>query len=155
MMSFDVDRYLARLGVAARRAPTLAALTELQGAHLERVPFENLHVFHRVGVRTDVEWSYGKIVEQRRGGWCFELNGCFGELLHVDGSRHRWLGGEAYHHLIVVLDDATRRILYAQLVEHESTATTGSPGQRAPGPGYPRRGRGQPLSARALHPHLQ
>src|SRR5262245_18910123 len=80
-MSFDVDRYLARLGVAGRCDPTLTALTDLQLAHLERVPFENLHVFHRIGVRTDVGWSYGKIVEQHRGGWCFELNGCFAELL--------------------------------------------------------------------------
>lgn len=81
MMSFDVDRYLARLGVAGRIDPTLTALTDLQVAQLQRVPFENLHVLHRIGVRTDVEWSYAKIVEQRRGGWCFELNGCFAELL--------------------------------------------------------------------------
>ncbi len=38
-------------------------------------------MFHRIGVRVDVDWSYHKIVEQRRGGWCFELNGCFAELL--------------------------------------------------------------------------
>jgi arylamine N-acetyltransferase len=56
-------------------------LTELQAAHLVHVPFENLHVFYRVGVRVDVEWSFREIVEQRRGGWCFELNGCFAELL--------------------------------------------------------------------------
>lgn len=42
---------------------------------------------------------------------------CFGELLHLDGSRHRWLAlqGDTYQHLIVVLDDATKQILYAQL----------------------------------------
>ena len=51
------------------------------------VPFENLHVFHRVGVQTDIEWSYQKVVEQRRGGWCFELNGCFAELLRRLGFR--------------------------------------------------------------------
>src|SRR5262245_40731962 len=80
-MVFDVDRYLARIGCADRRGPSLAALTELQVAHLVGVPFENLHVFHRLGVDTSVDWSYSKIVEQRRGGWCFELNGCFAELL--------------------------------------------------------------------------
>jgi N-hydroxyarylamine O-acetyltransferase len=56
-------------------------LARLQAAHLIHVPFENLHVFHHLGVRTDVDWSYGKVVEQGRGGWCFELNGCFAELL--------------------------------------------------------------------------
>ncbi len=51
------------------------------------VPFENLHVFYRLGVRVDLGWSYAKVVEQRRGGWCFELNGCFSELLRRLGYR--------------------------------------------------------------------
>src|ERR1700678_132057 len=46
-----------------------------------------------------------------------------GMLLHIDGSRHRWLGDERWHDLIVILDDATSEIYYAQLVEEESTAT--------------------------------
>jgi transposase len=46
-----------------------------------------------------------------------------GMLLHIDGSTHRWLGGEQWHDLIVVLDDATSEIYYAQLVEQESTET--------------------------------
>lgn len=46
-----------------------------------------------------------------------------GMLLHIDGSKHRWLGGERWHDLIVILDDATSEIYYAQLVEEESTAT--------------------------------
>jgi transposase len=46
-----------------------------------------------------------------------------GMLLHIDGSRHRWLGDERWHDLIVVLDDATSEIYYAQLVEEESTPT--------------------------------
>src|SRR5207245_373477 len=44
-------------------------------------------------------------------------------MLHIDGSRHRWLGGEQWHDLIVVLDDASSEIYYAQLVEEESTVT--------------------------------
>ena len=46
-----------------------------------------------------------------------------GMMLHIDGSRHRWLGGEQWHDLIVVLDDASSEIYYAQLVEEESTVT--------------------------------
>ena len=44
---------------------------------------------------------------------------CFGELLHLDGSRHRWLTlvPEAWQTLLVVVDDATKRVLSAQLVE--------------------------------------
>src|SRR2546427_473944 len=46
-----------------------------------------------------------------------------GMLLHIDGSTHRWLGGEQWHDLIVVLDDASSEVYYAQLVEQESTET--------------------------------
>lgn len=52
-----------------------------------------------------------------------EPRACRGELLHLDGSRHRWLllRPEEYQHLIVVLDDATREILYARLEDGETS----------------------------------
>jgi len=46
-----------------------------------------------------------------------------GMLLHIDGSKHRWFGDERWYDLIVILDDATSEIYYAQLVEEESTRT--------------------------------
>jgi transposase len=46
-----------------------------------------------------------------------------GMLLHIDGSKHKWLNDERWHDLIVILDDATSEIYYAQLVEEESTRT--------------------------------
>ena len=46
-----------------------------------------------------------------------------GMLLHIDGSKHRWLNDERWYDLIVILDDATSEIYYAQLVEEESTRT--------------------------------
>src|SRR5579863_2737485 len=46
-----------------------------------------------------------------------------GMLLHIDGSKHRWLNDDRWHDLIVILDDATSEIYYAQLVEEESTQT--------------------------------
>jgi len=46
-----------------------------------------------------------------------------GILLHIDGSKHAWFQDDRYYDLIVVLDDATSEIYYAQLVEEESTAT--------------------------------
>jgi transposase len=49
---------------------------------------------------------------------------CFGELLHLDGSRHAWLAAhpEARQTLIAVVDDATKRLLYAQLGPSETAA---------------------------------
>src|SRR5262249_30284306 len=46
-----------------------------------------------------------------------------GMLLHIDGSQHRWFQDERQFDLIVILDDATSEIYYAQLVEQESTRT--------------------------------
>lgn len=46
-----------------------------------------------------------------------------GMLLHIDGSKHRWFTDDRYYDLIVILDDATSTIYYAQLVEEESTLT--------------------------------
>lgn len=83
-----VDPYMDRLGVdAVGRVPDLVLLTELQRSHLVAVPFENLDVYHRRPVRTDVSWSVPKITRHGRGGWCFELNGAFGWLLRQLGFR--------------------------------------------------------------------
>src|SRR6202158_3468323 len=46
-----------------------------------------------------------------------------GMLLHIDGSRHRWFQDQRWYDLLVILDDATSEIYYAQLVEEESTLT--------------------------------
>ena len=46
-----------------------------------------------------------------------------GMLLHLDGSRHRWLSDDRWYDLLVVLDDATSEVYYAQLVKEESTRT--------------------------------
>ena len=46
-----------------------------------------------------------------------------GMLLHIDGSEHRWFQDDRWYDLLVILDDATNEIYYAQLVEEESTLT--------------------------------
>jgi transposase len=52
-----------------------------------------------------------------------ELRPLPGMLLHIDGSHHQWFQDERWYDLIVILDDATSEIYYAQLVEEESTLT--------------------------------
>ena len=53
----DVDAYLSRIGLSGPLTPDLANLEGLQRAHLTAVPFENLDVFARRGVRTDDDWT--------------------------------------------------------------------------------------------------
>ncbi|MGI9614132.1 MAG: arylamine N-acetyltransferase family protein [Acidimicrobiales bacterium] len=88
----DVGRYLDRIGFGGEIALDLATLTALQRAHLTAVPFENLDVYHRLGVRTDLAWSVAKVVDRGRGGWCFEANGAFSALLDALGFPVARLG---------------------------------------------------------------
>lgn len=90
--SIDADRYLRRIGLTAKPSVDLAGLAELQDAHLRTVPFENLDVFRGKRVRVDTAWSVNKIVNENRGGWCFELNGAFAALLSSLGFEVALLG---------------------------------------------------------------
>jgi transposase len=46
-----------------------------------------------------------------------------GMLLHIDGSHHQWFSDDRWYDLLVILDDATNEVYYAQLVGDESTRT--------------------------------
>ena len=46
-----------------------------------------------------------------------------GMLLHIDGSQHQWFSDHRWYDLVVIMDDATSEVYYAQLVEEESTRT--------------------------------
>ena len=71
----DLDAYLARIGYAGPRAPTLETLQALHRAHLYSIPFENLDVVLKRPIRLDPAGLQRKIVADRRGGYCFESNG--------------------------------------------------------------------------------
>ena len=86
------DAYLDRIGISSVSDPSLQALTELQLAHLRSVPFENIDVFLGNEVATDNDWTYTKVVDRGRGGWCFELNGAFAQLLESLGYHVQRLG---------------------------------------------------------------
>ena len=71
-MAFRLDGYLARIGWSGPLDPTLATLTALLGAHMARIPFENLDVLLGRGIRIDAESVYAKLVTAGRGGYCYE-----------------------------------------------------------------------------------
>jgi N-hydroxyarylamine O-acetyltransferase len=77
----DTAAYLARIGAEAPAKLDLAALATLQRRHLLAVPFENLDIVAGVPVALDPAKLHDKVVARRRGGFCFELNGLFHELL--------------------------------------------------------------------------
>ncbi|MFE0043057.1 arylamine N-acetyltransferase family protein [Streptomyces albireticuli] len=89
----DVDAYLRRIGATRPAAPDEAALRELQLRHLRAVPFENLSIHRGEEIVLDGEALVRKIVERGRGGFCYELNGAFAELLTALGFRVTLLAG--------------------------------------------------------------
>lgn len=80
-----MDGYLARMGMARPVEPNLEGLRRLHRAHLRAVPFENSSVLWKEPIVLDPDSLVAKIVEQRRGGFCFELNGAFAWLLTALG----------------------------------------------------------------------
>ena len=71
----DVEAYLARIGYDGPRAPSARTLAALQRAHLRAVPFEALDCHLGNPVTVEPADAYRKVVGDRRGGFCFELNG--------------------------------------------------------------------------------
>ncbi|MER8185042.1 arylamine N-acetyltransferase [Kitasatospora sp. NPDC094015] len=83
----QVTAYLDRIGAPRPARPDAQALAALQSAHLLAVPFENLSIHLDEPVRLDLDLLLEKIVGRRRGGFCYELNGAFAELLRALGYR--------------------------------------------------------------------
>lgn len=81
----QVDAYLARIGMGRPVRADAAALRELQHRHLLAVPFENLSIHLGGEIVLEERALLDKVVGQRRGGFCYELNGVFAALLTALG----------------------------------------------------------------------
>lgn len=98
----NVKAYFDRIGLPMPDdlTPTSELLRKLQFAHCTTVPYENLDMMRGIPTSLEVDALYEKIVVNRRGGLCFELNGAFGALLRelgygVTDLAARYLRGEA------------------------------------------------------------
>jgi arylamine N-acetyltransferase/uncharacterized RmlC-like cupin family protein len=80
--TFDLDAYLARIGLSGR-----PALAEMHRAHVAAIPFENLDPLRGVPVSLRPADPERKLVSERRGGYCFEHNLLFGAALRALGAE--------------------------------------------------------------------
>lgn len=87
-MEVDLPRYLARIGAEAA-APSPEALGALVAAQMAAIPFETIDPFLGRLPALDPAALGGKLLERRRGGWCFELNTLFGRALAALGYALR------------------------------------------------------------------
>ena len=90
-MSVDVETYLRRIDYDGPRQPSSASLRALHRQHLFAVPFENLDIPLKNTIHLNLAQLYDKIVVSRRGGFCYELNGLFCELLGAMGFQVQML----------------------------------------------------------------
>jgi N-hydroxyarylamine O-acetyltransferase len=84
---FDVGLYLERIGYAGPTGPESELLRGLHRAHMLSVPFENLDIALGRKIICNEEAILRKIVEHKRGGFCYELNGAFAALLRDLGFK--------------------------------------------------------------------
>ncbi len=114
----NTEKYLRRIGIenSGIRA-NVENLKFLQKQHLLSVPFENLDIYWKIPIVLDDELFYRKIVEENRGGFCYELNGSFCNLLEKLGFANKIISakvsdgegnfGAEYDHLAILtkIDD--------------------------------------------------
>jgi N-hydroxyarylamine O-acetyltransferase len=81
----DLAAYFKRIGFRDRPAADLATLAALHRLHPIAIPFENLSTLLREPIPLDVPALEDKLVKRGRGGYCFEQNTLFGEVLRAIG----------------------------------------------------------------------
>jgi len=110
----DTEKYLRRIGFENFDIRANAeSLKLLQKKHLLNVPFENLDIHWKRPILLDTNRFYQKIIEEKRGGFCYELNGLFNELLRNLGFQTRLVSarvsdgkgsfGAEYDHLAIIV----------------------------------------------------
>lgn len=90
----NVTAYLERINYHGPTIPSAETLRSLQLAHLQKVPFENLSIHAGESIVLEDGALFAKIVERRRGGFCYECNGLFAALLRALGFDVAMLSAE-------------------------------------------------------------
>lgn len=94
----DISTYLMRIDYTEPVKPDVQTLRGLQRAHMLHVPFENLDIGLKRPIQLSEEALWNKLVVQKRGGFCYELNGIFGRLLSEIGFDVTYLNARVYNH---------------------------------------------------------
>ncbi len=91
----NLQSYFDRIGFAGPAKADLDTFRRVHGGHANSLTYENLDVQLRVPVSRDAAAAYEKIVNRRRGGWCYEMNGLLGWALEEIGFDVTRLAGAA------------------------------------------------------------
>jgi N-hydroxyarylamine O-acetyltransferase len=86
-VSLNLEAYLKRINYHGRTDVSFETLNELHIAHTFNIPFENLDVYFNKPPLLDKDSLFKKLVENKRGGYCFEMNGLFSLVLRELGFK--------------------------------------------------------------------
>jgi N-hydroxyarylamine O-acetyltransferase len=110
----DLKAYLERIEYQGVIEPTLEVLIAIHRQHLFTIPYENVDVQLQRTLDLDRERIFTKLVEEKRGGWCYEMNGLLYwvlqeigfEVTRVSGGVTRSLRGDDAlgNHLVLLVD---------------------------------------------------
>jgi transposase len=119
-----------------KRVPLETVETVLRLYQEQYFDFNVRHFHEKLGAEHDIKLSYTWVKTALQGAGLVKARKHRGKhrkrrprrplpgmLLHIDGSQHRWFCDDRWYDLLVIMDDATSEVYYAQLVEEESTAT--------------------------------
>jgi N-hydroxyarylamine O-acetyltransferase len=83
--ALDLDAYFSRIGYSGPRNATLKTLSALHALHPAAIAFENLDPLMHRPVLLDIASLQRKLIRRKRGGYCFEQNGLFAQVLGALG----------------------------------------------------------------------
>jgi N-hydroxyarylamine O-acetyltransferase len=110
----DTKKYLERINFKTAATVNYETLVRLHELHVLSVPFENIDIYFKRAFNLAIDNVYQKVVVQRRGGFCYELNSLFNELLVSLGFKSRIISsrifdesgalGPEYDHMCVLIE---------------------------------------------------
>lgn len=113
-MDLDINQYLTRINFRKNPQPDWETLKDLHRLHLLSVPFENLDIHLKREIHLNIPKLWEKIVGQKRGGICYELNGLFFYLLRQLGFEARMISarvvkengriGNEFDHMAIIVN---------------------------------------------------
>lgn len=114
MSKIDINKYLERIGFKKEPSVNIETLRDLHKKHLYSISFENLDIHNNRNIILDIKLIGNKILNNKRGGFCYELNGLFYELLKKIGYNVKIVSarvtqgdntfGPEFDHLVIIVD---------------------------------------------------
>ena len=110
----NVDKYLEKLNYRGKTNPNLDNLKKIHQKHMYSIPFENLDIHNNEKIVLNLEKVERKVINNSRGGYCYELNGLFFHLLKEFGYKVKMISarvhsgngeyGAEFDHLAIIVE---------------------------------------------------